>query len=641
MSDVRRGSTARWLAAAALAVAALIAWLVLPAESPSPAGVAEDHAAEGGRTASSTAVVGGAAERPGAAAEREPAVTDRRLVRGRVVYASSGDGVPFCCVLVRDGAGTENLLTDRDGGFATQRGFAADAVLKLADTAASGRPRMSGLFAPADLPVAIATTEPAGEWAAAASFGASDALRIPVATGPTYFVRTTLPPGTGLDEVMALLGADHDDLYYLREFAPNAALRPVPGDPDLLWCRFARSAAVAADVRVLVVAGQAGSWQGRAEVKQVVGAQREPVIVTIDAPAAVRGIVRRRSGVPRPNLMVELSLVERAGSLRMMSRTDDDGRYEFEAVQPGLARLEVVTEDVEPWRESLTLRPGALVERDITLADRRLGGTVAGTINTDSGEALLACRIVLRSRDDTSVWRAANIHWEDVGGRQRARWMFENVPVVPCDVELTAGAPCSVDEPVRRILAPAERIEFLVHDRVPTVAATFRIVDRGEREVGGCVLDIVGERGWSLLVEREKTAPIEVDLPAGQAFAWRLVGPVRARSGGEVAVAGKPVTVTIVTEPGWSMLLGCADAQNRYPLAGVTVVADGVPEGVTDIRGELVVDRMQRPGTLEPDPRGWCRVFDGPPLPGGREQGRRDGLPANGGHLHWRVRSTF
>lgn len=640
MSDRRRASTTAWFAAA-LALVALPCWLALPLDTPQPRGAANGSAMDRERSAPSSAAVDGAVAAPREAAEREPAAADRRVVRGRVVYASNGDGVPFCRVLVRDGAGTEDTPTDRDGSFTTLRGFAADAVLKLTDTAVGGRPRTSGLFAPGDPPVAIATTEPAGEWVAASSFGASDALRIPVAMGPTYFVRTTLPPGIGADGVMALLGALPDDLYYLREFAPNASLRPVPGEPDLLWCRFGRPIAVARDLPMLVVAGQAGSWQGKAAVKQVIGAQREPVVVVIDSPAVVRGTVRRRSGVPRPNLFVELALGERAGFLRMTSRTDDDGRYEFDGVQPGPARLEVATEDVEPWREALALRPGALVERDITLVDRRLGGMVAGTITTDSGEAFLTCSVVLRSRDDTSVWRAANIHWEDIEGRQRARWMFENVPIVPCEVELVATTPCSVDDPVRQVLAPADRIEFVVHDRVPTVAATFRVVDREHRAIGECVLAIVGERGWSLLVERADAAAIEVDLPVGQAFAWRLVGAVRARSGSETAVAGRPLDVTIVTEPGWSLLLTCADAQNRHPLAGVTVLADGAADGVTDTRGALVIDRARRPDTLVPDPRGWQRVFDGPPLPGGREQGRRDALPAGGGHLQWRVRPSF
>lgn len=634
-------------AAVAAVLLCVVAWLLWSRESTPPGSSIEivtRDAPANARSAGASVSRDRPESSPSAdATEREAATTDRRPARGRVVYTTTRDGVPFCRVTVRDGAGSEDVPTDRVGAFATRRAFAADASVLVWDDQPFRHARELDRSATANAILGVPDAVPVSQWMTLESLGPPDALEVPVALGPTYFVRTTLPPGKKLAEVSAALAPlEVVDRFVLRGQAANSDLRPVPDAPDLLWCRFPKELDLRGRDAALTVLGATGSWFGSARVQKVEGVQREPVEIALAVPARVHGVVRRSNGTPRSNLFVTLVHGANVGVERMIHRTEEDGRYSFEDVQPGPVRLEVVTEDVEPWRVVLDLSPGADVARDIRLADRRLGGSVAGTITTESGAEFVECTVALRSRDDTTVWRTANIQWRDVDGKRVARWSFENVPVVPCEVELQAFTPCAVSPRSFAVSAPAEHLAFHVHDRLPAETVTFRVVDRGGQAQAGYTVLLRGDQGWRLWVDQKERGSVAVVVPVGQTFSWSVVGDaISRRTGKAVVVAGKPLEVHVAVEPGFSQVLLCLDAQNFHPLQGVEVWADSELAGVTDARGEVAIDRPQRPKRLEPDSRAWRRILDGPRLDGLWQRTPAElALPSAACEV-WRLRRTL
>ncbi len=596
MSDGRRSrSRLLWSVVATFTAAAFAVWLVARSSAPPPDGGAERLRGADGAVAGREVEARG----PGAeAANERTAAEEGAQVGGRVVYAADGQGIPFVRVAVRDRAGEEEVSTDRDGRFATRRSFAADCELRTWD------PFVRRRRAPRLLPWTSETADSdesdprrGAPWQRLAPGVERDRVEIGLAAGPTYFVVAQLPEGVLLADVLVMLArADAIAVLAMRgRFEETGDLREDPATAGAYWCRLPPDATVGELPAQLVLAGRRGSWSGRAPVRQVRGVQREPVVVPLVAPGTVRGVVRASGGKPRRNYPVALSQGGEADRVRLGARTDDDGRYEFSFVMPGPAVLEVATEDVEAARTTVLVAAGVAVERDIALASRPIGGWVSGTITTESGKPFAPCGVVLSSRDDGSIWREAFVRWAEVDGRFEARWAFENVPVVPCDVTLRPGAPCGVASRSVSITPPSVGIRFHVDDRPPLVSVTFRPVGGVE---GAWSLFLSGGAGWEQRVDRVDGTEFSLLLPVGERVVWCAAGEGRRLGRGDVTVPAGGSVVEVVGHDGFSALAVCDDARNFRPVAGARLLADGSVVAPTDSAGRAWIDLVARPARI-------------------------------------------
>lgn len=632
------------IAAAALSFAALALVLVAPWRSADPAPVAAARAAttraSGATGAGSVAAVEASrADAAPAAAEVRPAADRTRAasagaaVRGRVVYEATGEGVPFLDLAVRDARGREDLVTDRDGEFATTRGFDADAEITaegLRAPAGKDRVLFDGNFQ--RLPAGAVVLRPtdgsppylqwkddgAGRtaakvetWRRIDESGGAAAVRLAVALGPTYFVDGRLPAGCGVADVAVALGRrDDTDIMWLRQWSATAApLREVPDRSGRYWCRPRATTRVGADDAALFVATADGLWRGTAPVRETIGVQDEPVVIAFTGAGVVTGVVTDSQGQACGGLWVTIVRTAESRVDQTSSRTDEQGRYRIANVIPGPARLEVAGERTEPWRQGIDVIAGREVRRDIVLAARRIGGAIAGTITTDSGARFPMCSVILTSHDDATLWRTARIEWQEVDGRQQASWSFADVPAIACDVTLETFEPCGVAAPHFRVVAPAEGVAFRVHDALPRQQAVVRVVDDGGRELGGWSLFLRGDAGWQMRLDQKEPGAHRVELPIGASFVWRVAGDgIRTRSGTATPAPDAPLELLVATTPGFSTLLTCMDIANFYAARGVEVFADDAPVGATDEQGDLWLDLAKRPNALRLDPAAW-RIF--------------------------------
>lgn len=575
-----------------------------------------------------------------AGAEPMPAAVERRAVddlrtrvAGRVVYAATGQGVPFARATVRDGTDSEPVCADAAGTFTTRLRFAADAEIQ-AEPAQRQPPAVKALLAPLAAvdgahaaanftvrpevpraqvtevlsalgsPEAAAATEPA--WQRVASRGGAERLELPVELDPTYFVALTMPAGYGPADFAVVSARDDTfDVGWLRDWTDRrASLQHTEGR---LWCRLPLPRGADGGV-LLVVYSRDGLWQGRGAVQVLTGVQTEPVVVSLRSCGVVHGTVRDHTGAPRAATNVELVRTDASSVQTLSARTDAEGRFRILHAPPGPARLDVLGEQVEPWRQAIDVPDGRSLQQDVVLTARAIGGRIAGTVRTGSGAAFEASSVILTSRHDSSIWRTANLRWQVVDGRQCAAFEFEQVPLVECDVTLHTFAPCATGVQRHRVTAPHDALRFEIEDRLAMVRVPFRIVTaNGAVATGPSTLLLVGDEGWQVSVVAEgRTA--EVALPDGQAFHWRLLaGHLRSRSGHAVVQAG--TEVTIAGEPGYSARLNCTDIANYYAARGVAVFADGVPVGSTNDDGELCLDLPAPPRSLQLDTRQW-RLYD-------------------------------
>lgn len=591
-------------------------------DTPLPVAVTATSAADGGTTA----------------VERHAIAEGGTRLAGRLVYAATRQAVPFGRLEVRDAGQHEVLHTDADGGFATERTFAAGAELYaegLAAASGAGAPEgRADRGAPPieERPVAVsldrlvaerATRRPDGAWvlpsgvAAPAvpwhpvpTFGAAADLEVPVVLGPTWFVAMVMPPGYDAGDFRAALTrGDAYDVAWLRRHGDwNAPLRAAAGCPAPFWCRLPTVPGPGGPAELCVYSDD-GLWRGHAEVSRVHGVQMEPVTIELQRAGVVHGVVRDGSGAARPGVDVTLVRTDATAVHTTSGRSDELGRYRILQAVPGVARLDVTGEDVEPWRRTIVVPAGSHLEQDIVLVTRAIGGALAGTITTDSGKRFRLCSVILTSRNDSSIWRTANIRWQQVEGRERATFAFEQVPLVECDVTLHTFLPCGVPVRRHRVTAPQAALSFHIEDRPPLVPVRFEVAAAGAAEpIGGWSMRLTGDAGWQLRVAQDQPGAVVVGLPEGQPFVWQLVGAgVRSQRGR--AVAGAQTLVAVVAEAGFSVHLEGTDIANYYAARDVLVFADGVPVGATDAAGELVIDLPSRPQAVTLDTRLW-RVFD-------------------------------
>ncbi|MBL8747770.1 MAG: hypothetical protein JNK78_01315 [Planctomycetes bacterium] len=582
------------VAAAFLAVAFAL-WLAASAGSPTPPGAPPMPIHE---LAPARRQAEGRGPEANAMEERVAGAEIDGQVRGRIVHVADGEGVPFVRVAVRDRVGEEEVSTDRDGAFATRRSFAADCELRTWD------PFVRRQRSPQLLPWTRSDAADEADrgqqapWQPLAPGIERARVEIALATGPTYFVTAQLPEGVQLADVMVMLARPEETVTGAARsrMEEKAELREDPATAGEYWCRLPPSSVVDDLPAHLVLSARRGSWCGRASVRQVQGVQREPVVVPLSAPGAVRGVVRVRGGRPRPNYPVALAQGEGVGLQRLDARTDDDGRYEFSFVMPGPAVLEVATEDVDAARMGVLVRGGVTSERDIALASRPIAGWVSGTITTESGRPFESCGVVLSSRDDASVWREAFVRWTEVDGRFEMRWAFENVPAVPCEVTLRPGAPCAVSLRSVSVMPPSVGIRFHVNDRPALVPVTFRTAGTA---VGAWSLFLAGDAGWQQRVDRADGTGFTLKLPVGERVSWIAAGDARRLGRGDATPAvGAANVVEIDGREGFSALVVCDDARNFRPVAGVPLFADGAAVGTTDAAGRVWIDVAGRPARL-------------------------------------------
>ena len=647
---------------ALVALAVLLPHLLEPPATPAvapnpntPAGAVVQVGDEASRAAATTGADGVDAAQP---QEREAAVAPTAnpapdaLVRGRILYQSTGQGVPFLPVFLRAGQRSVELRTDREGAFATADAWPANVEIAVlgAPVPNGPMPRSEHTVAGPDGTTTTTATPstgipllgvssvlmtndperppapsagkappmPAFQPLATAAVHDGDAFRLLVELGPTYLLRVAPHERQHGLRLRAFLRDDDDALATRIQRADHtlAALEASP-EPSLLWCRVPKPPAHYGDRCRLVVVAEGGFW--RAEIADV-GTQGVvgPLDVTLQEQGHVRGTVRDAFGVPLAKAHVVVTIGDGARALRFATNTDAQGEYTLTGVQPGAGHAQVAGEAFEPNATAVQVVAGAVATCDLVVRARAKGGSIAGTITTTSGNAFPMVSVHLTSRQDGSIWRTANIDWQEVDGRHQATFAFADVPLIECEVQLNPFAPCRLQARRQTLTPPQEHVHFRIDDVVQERSLSIDVRQRDGTPCPSWTLRLVGDDGWQIDVRaKDAKSPVRIPQLPGT---WRLLGPtVRGHTGRLEAIPGDQLVIQ--AEPGWSMQLIAMDIANYFPVRGAPVFADGQQVGVLDGEGELMLDLPAAPRTLTVDPTHW-RLY--------RDAARRSDVDENG-----------
>lgn len=555
--------------------------------------------------------------------------TDAPL-RGRLVYAATGQGVPFGAVRVREGARSELLHAGRDGRFTTAEAWSRDCELafegEVAGPAAEaaktpGRPADApdepvGAVESAPTVVSVVSLDALAlvddaqrpAWLPRAAF-ADGEFEVPLLLGPTYFLAEL--PGDG-EFFGAMSGSADADVGSIHNYSPQRAtpLYAVPGQPGRWWLRaFERRGHPPIDTPHLNVFDRAGLHRGDGPLQRVEGVQDDEVALTWRDCGAVHGTLRDEVGAPVAGVWVHFrQRSSNAQPYHTGYRTDRTGRFALGHLPPGAALLTLGDERAADLREPITVVAGRDGRHDLSARVRPIGGALRGTVTTKSGRPFPMATVILTCHDDSSIWRNGGIDWQERDGRTIGVFEFDKVPLVECDVTLQTFAPCGVPFAVHRVTAPADGLVFTIDDTCETAEVTFAPIDAAGRAIGDVEVLVRGPGDWQLHIDVTEPGTATLALPLGQTVRWRVLGGGVRAAQGTWLVRGDGGTVTVPTTPGFSAELSTLSMRNFGGVGGLELFADERSAGRTDRNGELLIDLPARPRTLRVDETQWKAV---------------------------------
>lgn len=586
------------------------------------------------------------AERGTLADERVAAVDDgapgRVQQSGRVLDAATGQGLPFALVRVRDGLRGETLRAARDGSFRTQARYAAtcefsfegsvaggvsstarpipavppSSLARAAANSVSPEPLLDAVGVVASVPVVppdpVAATAEQEHWWPREAFG--EGIEVRVAVGPTFFftVSNSVSPDAPVVWSAALVEHERTDVTSLRRFMPWSVVAAAadPDDVGRWWVRMPvqqRHAGAPWVGSCLRVFDEVGFWRAEAPAPGAVGVHEADVPLNWTGCGIVRGHVLDAQGEPLAGVACRIESM--ATGYHATAISDAAGRYDAGYLPGGDAVVRVGDERVADARSGVHVVVGTIVEHDLRVQARPVGGTIVGRITSRSGNHVPGVSIWLTSRHDQTIWRTATIRVQGEPGAEVATFVFENVPLVECEVTLRSWTPCAV---VRRqwvVTPPQDDVHFELVDDLPCAKVHFGLVGV-EPGVGG-ELFLRSDDGWFATGSLEVARDAEFELPVGQRVQYHLAGPrVRVVSGSFVVEpAGN--RVTLQATPGFSARFVTMARRNYRGIPDLELFADGRSVGRTDAEGCLWLDLPTRPGRLTLDESRW-RIHDSP-----------------------------
>lgn len=659
-----------WITVAAIVAAALLCLPFLSNEPTAPSG--PSHGQEVAPESRSAVVTSGAVGSPANAADdpaassltREQATTIRaelpaEALRGRVVYAATGQGVPFLRVQVRADGRMETLRTDFDGHFASGQNWPTNVEVAIAGTNAppDAEPDQVEPAIPSDeaktrdVPAVVDVTllptvatrfvgslaeqppmaAPTRQAAPVARYARLDTIarredgawHVEVQLGPTFLLRPTPAEALAATRLFAQVEPlpTATGTRWPAHLRGGEAFAPVPGSRDLWWLRTPPVQDGFGKKALLLVHGEDGQWSGElpnVDAEGVVG----PLDVTLTRHGKLEVVVVDTVGTPRRANHVLLTSGSGETVRRLGATTDEQGRFTLSLVPPGEATVRIAGEDIEPVQTTVHVRAGETTKSTIVVRVRPNGGQLGGTITTASGREFASISVHLTSRQDHTIWRTADIEWKEVDGKQVAGFVFDDVPLLECDLQLNTFAPCRV--PVRRLRAtpPTATLHFHVDDVVEEHLVAIVVTQSDGTPCPDWTLRCLGDDGWQTSVSARALVDGRARLPRLPGN-WRLQGPGLRCLQGRIEAIGERLELR--TQPGWSALVSGMDIANFFPARGAAVFVDGKPVGALDDDGELWLDLPTAPRTITFDPMHW-RLY--------RDAGHRSDLDADGALHH-------
>ncbi len=542
---------------------------------------------------------------------------DTGSVSVRILDLSTGEALPAYAIagssLNRSG-GQRVLETDREG-LVRWSGVPLNSNFELVFVDHVGVQR-AGNQAKATVPVGDPFSEPE---TAANAFKRS--AQYSTATGPTYFLQTSLPAGY-----------NHEGIeVYLQAFRPgtqqgsavgavDALLRePHPETiyPGLPWVRLGDPVGFInpswLELRTFDGRFHAGAW-----VEHFDGICAQPLQVTFQRSTSLAGEFDWGAGNPRVG--IRFSLVESDLSVdpewagRFDGLVQSDGTFVFENLEPGNYELEVQDIHWQPVSLPVVVRPGSNGLGKIALRPLKVVGNIQGVVRSSSDTYRDSCFVKLGkvAKDGHPLLMTSVRFVDDGAGNWEApfdlRGVTEGAWVVYAECQSTF-----VFDAQQTVSAPAKDVVLLLDDAsvsvdiIPVDAQTgeelqgyvqynWSIQPRGRSGRGGT-------SGARLVGKKMPNDPslIEFEIYA-EGYQARKVVYADFKP-----VPGTPnaLSATVPMKRGWGGKALVVDSIRGQPLPGARILLDGEDMGKTDQAGELWLARSSPPAKIRVEKQDW------------------------------------
>lgn len=364
-----------------------------------------------------------------AQAASQAAIPGPTPVTGRILDAVGRRPLSDYLLEITNGTQVERVTTDADGRFAGSLAFAPGPVeLRALDAeSVSTAPTMGGLPLPS-----CGNAPRKAEWKGAP-------IEWEVAAGPTFELKLAARQPEGAPVELA------SSIAFLEATSPGAvdegtALRAgVRSDGGARrWVRFAPLPAgtfgTPHGTRLVVWHGD-GLWRAEADVASTLDARGGVVELTWQPCARWIGLLRGAGGRPLGGAWVVLTRTNEQGTVvaRRRARTNERGRYEFLALEPGTWRLEGEPLRYNPFKsEPRVLAAGTPSQLNLALDPVRetepLFVHVRGRPVEPDGAPPPEAEVVLRRAGETLPLETLRVAWSVEEGRYGARVTFPALP---------------------------------------------------------------------------------------------------------------------------------------------------------------------------------------------------------------------
>lgn len=523
--------------------------------------------------------------------------TAKAHFRGRLVYESTRDPIPWCVVAVRapNKAG-ELRITDADGRFATGFEYEACALQVLASDLA---------ILPRDWTDASIIDH------APASAGEREiALRM----WPTCIFEGALPAGVDVKElacevpghfVVGTVRATKSGVLFWRVDWPlssegnQSALDEIVarGAPWKLVLRDSRNPS-----------DRGASIIGVAEFPRFDGVVRAPMHWS------TRGAIRvsfRTSAARVPDWHGRLRLRGADADTRGRPLSEQSVSLQEEFTWPELApgdyELIVDMQHCERVELPLTVTAGKTTELEVPLTCEAVAGAIRGTITSESGDYHDPEIVVDLHTNETNT----TVSWTQSGGRWVGAFVLPDLPSGEYLIGVRARP--YVIAPQEHVVArPGESLEFEVLDQAPRIDLGFRVFESGSGlELDDIMFSSPHLEGFAQPQLRRSNEIAVEDVPENGDFAYRISkrgygcarGMLHDLRGAWVP-DGERRWVRIELPRGTPLTIRVA-AWDGKPIAAATIVINGADVGVTNERGVLSTVRDEHPNSIDVRYRDW------------------------------------
>jgi hypothetical protein len=284
----------------------------------------------------------------------------------------------------------------------------------------------------------------------------------------------------------------------------------------------------------------------------------------------------------------------------------------FSGLAPGAYTLSVSGQGFTAVELPVVARSGVLSQVEVRLECLAVAGSIRGEIVSESGTAPEFSEFAHVSLAGSNWETDAKLNLDQKSTGWKAHFEFKDVPAGEFQLScpfLKFGLVSSHTAGCRA----GDSVRLLVLDRPAYVDLGFRVFDS---DSGVELKSYSASVTWSMHSQERRGLPsgaiAATALPETGLFSWELSSPgylcaqgvINGPSAWSVADGAKR-WIDVRLQRGWSVLVWALDSESKIVLTGASILVDGVAHAVTDEYGQFTLTLPERPRSIDVRYKDW------------------------------------